>query len=636
MARNPDGAKANIVLWLATAVSFLVLLLRFYCKFFISRRLGWDDWVVFTSWILLTVYAALISAAVPHGLGRHLQDLLKQSPPANVALAMEYVLLGEFVAIIGCSLSKTSFAFTLLRIVVEKWQKIFLWFIIVSMNAVMMSCALLYLLRCTPVQANWDTSIHGKCFSIRTANSYAIFAGIYSGIMDFVLATLPWKILWKLQMKRREKFGCGLAMSLGFFASISAFVKTSYLPYLNNTFDITYYSVNLLIWAGAETGVTIIAVSLPPLRALFTRIRSSHGDSGGRDTDGYNLRSRKSRADGVFSGNHHSRATSFVVLKDDPSDFGGNNGELEVSKRCSHGQGVIIKRTEEVTISNFSEQPTKIIVGMLNARMTGAWANNDDKPLDWSNFDETTVQCVVSYLYIEDYYVPEQGSGIEEPFSARPDNKADIVERGSQSDDKLKGPLTPLDKCLQPGLPVKTRPTAAGEFDHLSKGRKEALGMEILTHAKVYIFAHYFMINGLEHLALQRFTQVLATVNDGEIQCLFPQLAEAIHVVYGGTLKREQHQDPARKLLSQFIALRHDLFSCEDFYVLLAQGGEFSIDVTRKLVRRIASADDVHKSLSERLSENTERLQEAQEKINGWEKWNSGLELYYRRRNYDR
>ncbi|KAL1854996.1 hypothetical protein Plec18170_004408 [Paecilomyces lecythidis] len=353
MARNPDGVKANIVLWAATVVSFLILLLRFYCKFFISRRLGWDDWIVFISWILLTVYAALISAAIPHGLGRHLQELLKEPPPTNVALAMEYVLLGEFVAIIGCSLSKTSFAFTLLRIVVEKWQKIFLWFVIVSMNAVMISCALLYLLRCTPVQANWDTSIHGKCFSIRTANSYAIFAGIYSGIMDFVLATLPWKILWKLQMKRREKFGCGLAMSLGFFASISAFVKTSYLPYLNNTFDITYYSVNLLIWAGAETGVTIIAVSLPPLRALVTKIRSSRGGSG-RDTDGYHLRSRKPRVDGVFSGNHHSRATSFVVLKDDPSDksiLGGNNGELEGSNRRSQGQGVIIKRTEEVTIS---------------------------------------------------------------------------------------------------------------------------------------------------------------------------------------------------------------------------------------------------------------------------------------------
>ena len=33
--------------------------------------------------------------------------------------------------------------------------------------------------------------------------------------MDFVLALLPWKLIWKLQMKRKEKVGVALAMSMG-------------------------------------------------------------------------------------------------------------------------------------------------------------------------------------------------------------------------------------------------------------------------------------------------------------------------------------------------------------------------------------------------------------------------------------
>lgn len=33
--------------------------------------------------------------------------------------------------------------------------------------------------------------------------------------MDFVLALLPWKVIWKLQMKRKEKVGVALAMSMG-------------------------------------------------------------------------------------------------------------------------------------------------------------------------------------------------------------------------------------------------------------------------------------------------------------------------------------------------------------------------------------------------------------------------------------
>lgn len=33
--------------------------------------------------------------------------------------------------------------------------------------------------------------------------------------MDFLLAMLPWKIIWNLQMRPVEKIGVGTAMSLG-------------------------------------------------------------------------------------------------------------------------------------------------------------------------------------------------------------------------------------------------------------------------------------------------------------------------------------------------------------------------------------------------------------------------------------
>jgi hypothetical protein len=33
--------------------------------------------------------------------------------------------------------------------------------------------------------------------------------------MDMLLALLPWKVIWKLQMKEKEKLGVGIAMSMG-------------------------------------------------------------------------------------------------------------------------------------------------------------------------------------------------------------------------------------------------------------------------------------------------------------------------------------------------------------------------------------------------------------------------------------
>lgn len=37
----------------------------------------------------------------------------------------------------------------------------------------------------------------------------------YSGAQDFVLALLPWTLVWNLQMKKKEKIGIAFAMSLG-------------------------------------------------------------------------------------------------------------------------------------------------------------------------------------------------------------------------------------------------------------------------------------------------------------------------------------------------------------------------------------------------------------------------------------
>ncbi|KAJ9194415.1 hypothetical protein DTO164E3_7300 [Paecilomyces variotii] len=298
----------------------------------------------------------------------------------------------------------------------------------------------------------------------------------------------------------------------------------------------------------------------------------------------------------------------------------------------------------------FSECPIQVMVGsgkkiyyihpsiltscnssVLNARMTGGWRNNDaDKPLDWTNFDEVTIECVISYLYVKDYYVPEQtfefGASSGGDTQGQPEEKVKdikpvifpakkvVVEKKTQPDNELKRPLTPLDRCLEAGLPVKTRPTAAGVFDQLSKLQKGNFGTEILTHAKVYQFAHYFLFPELEVLALQRLTQVLLELDDLKMQHLFPQLADAIRAVYGGTPDTAQDQDPARKLLSQFVALKYNLLSGEGLDAVLAEESQFSVDVTRKLARRIARIDELEK----RILENANQLEKAQEEITFW------------------
>jgi hypothetical protein len=110
--------------------------------------------------------------------------------------------------------SKTSFALTLLRITEGK-MKYLIWFIIASMNLLMGTNALITWIQCYPVSKTWNRDEPGTCWDYRVNIVYGVVAGSYSGLMDIALALLPWTVVWKLQMKRKEKIGVAVAMSMG-------------------------------------------------------------------------------------------------------------------------------------------------------------------------------------------------------------------------------------------------------------------------------------------------------------------------------------------------------------------------------------------------------------------------------------
>ena len=110
--------------------------------------------------------------------------------------------------------SKTSFAITLLRLTKEKWRQ-FVWFTIISMNITMGLSALFVWIHCLPLEKTWNPTVNGTCWSKSGKVNYDIFSGVFSGFMDITLAMLPWKLVWGLQMVKKEKLGVAIAMSMG-------------------------------------------------------------------------------------------------------------------------------------------------------------------------------------------------------------------------------------------------------------------------------------------------------------------------------------------------------------------------------------------------------------------------------------
>ncbi|KAK4039111.1 hypothetical protein C8A01DRAFT_36944 [Parachaetomium inaequale] len=282
LPHDSAGPEANAVAWslLATAGAFLGL--RLYCKYLGHRGLWWDDKLLIASWVIHMVDCALLSVMVAGGYGKHPWD------SDGVDVDTKMMLARNTFTQTAAAWSKTAFAVALLRLgECSSWLRPALWFVIVSLNVVCGLNTLLAWVGCTPVQKSWDPTVEGTCLPPSFGLNSSYVAGAYSAACDFVLAALPCFILWNLHMRKKEKLGVVIAMSMGAVAGIMATVKTVSLTKLS-TGD-SYDAAHLFMLDTAEISVTIMAASIPAMRVLFRDMRSSarrEYDESGRSETG--------------------------------------------------------------------------------------------------------------------------------------------------------------------------------------------------------------------------------------------------------------------------------------------------------------------------------------------------------------
>jgi hypothetical protein len=129
---------------------------------------------------------------------------------------------------VGIAASKASVAAFLLRITIHQWHKWVLYILILVVSLGCFVCALFDYIRCDPIESIWNFFIPGKCWM--DAKGFTTLSAVVGGISaaaDFILAILPWFILWNLQMKRKDKNLIASSMSLGFFAGVCGIIRTT-------------------------------------------------------------------------------------------------------------------------------------------------------------------------------------------------------------------------------------------------------------------------------------------------------------------------------------------------------------------------------------------------------------------------
>lgn len=125
---------------------------------------------------LIIAYGAVIEVAVEKGLGRHLEYILAEVPENAIPIA----LLGQVsqpLVIMSCAFGKTSFSMTLLRIGTQKWMKMTLWFLVITMNILHILVSILLFYRCEDPRVLWDPSVDTTCWPVKIYLNLMYFIG---------------------------------------------------------------------------------------------------------------------------------------------------------------------------------------------------------------------------------------------------------------------------------------------------------------------------------------------------------------------------------------------------------------------------------------------------------------------------
>jgi hypothetical protein len=195
-------------IWPLIVMAALFIWLRIYCKFRRHRGLWWDDYALVASWIAIFINVAIHTHRVTLGFGRPADQIPDENSAQLALLTTVSVMFGVW----SIAWSKTSFALSLLRIASHGWYRRLLIFIMVSMNMFLNVGVIMIWVQ---PRSCWGTKEGTHCWPKERVITLNIASNSYSGFMDVVLAGLPWVLLRKVQMDRKEKFGVAIAMSMG-------------------------------------------------------------------------------------------------------------------------------------------------------------------------------------------------------------------------------------------------------------------------------------------------------------------------------------------------------------------------------------------------------------------------------------
>nr|XP_036578664.1 uncharacterized protein CTRU02_11254 [Colletotrichum truncatum]KAF6785996.1 integral membrane protein [Colletotrichum truncatum] len=166
------------------------------------------------------------------------------------------------------SFSKLSILTFYLRLSPERTFRIIVYILLGIVAAYTVAYQLLIIFQCQPVSMSWDINAKGTCIGKLIPMMTLSVANIF---IDIVILLIPIKVVWSLQMARRQKMSLVLLFATGGFVCTAAIQRTIILPPLLESSDYTWEVPPQIIWGFVEINAGLVCAAVPALKPFFMR-----------------------------------------------------------------------------------------------------------------------------------------------------------------------------------------------------------------------------------------------------------------------------------------------------------------------------------------------------------------------------
>lgn len=155
----------------------------------------------------------MIPVQTIHGGGEHLVNI--PDPAYNIPRWGHAFFIAQQMYLVTLFSVKLSIAFLLLRFSSSRWLNWVLYAGAGVTTGLTTAFTLWLTFQCSPVPAQWDTSIEGVCVSRDAYVASVYILSAISAVTDIVTAIAPIFVLRRLSLDKKTKWYAAFTMSLG-------------------------------------------------------------------------------------------------------------------------------------------------------------------------------------------------------------------------------------------------------------------------------------------------------------------------------------------------------------------------------------------------------------------------------------